>query len=102
MASATSSTMILFTSFTATTSYMVYGALNYQYAAVCVLVGFFCTVLGQVLMQAILAKYNRNSYIAYSIALVVGISAVAMSVESIISLSKGYNHRGAGLCSSAH
>ncbi len=77
---------------------MVYGELNYQYAAVCVLVGFLCTVLGQVLMQAILGKYNRNSYIAYSIALVVGISAVAMSIQSIISLSQGYSHHGAGMC----
>ena len=77
---------------------MVYGELNYQYAAVCVVVGFFCTAMGQGLMHLIMAKHNRNSYIAYSVALVVGISAIAMTLESFLSLSQGYSHRSGGIC----
>ena len=100
VASATSGSMILFTSFTATSSYMVFGQLNYQYAALCVVVGFLSTVLGQLLMQALLSKYNRNSYIAYSIALVVGASALAMTVESVLAISQGCSHKGGGMCSS--
>ena len=77
---------------------MVYGQLNYLYAGVFGVVGFFSTVIGQVVMQAILTKYNRNSYIAYCIALVVGISAVCMTVESVIALVQGHTQRAGGMC----
>jgi uncharacterized membrane protein YfcA len=90
--------MILFTSFTATTSFMVYGQLNYLYAGIFGLVGFIATVIGQLMMQALLAKYNRNSYIAYCIAIVVGISAVCMTFESVISLIQGHTQRASGMC----
>ena len=92
--------MILFTSFTATTSYLVYGELNYHYAVVCVVLGFLSTVVGQLLMDGLLAKYNRHSYIAYSVALVVGISTVAMTLESVLALAEGHSKKGAGMCPS--
>ena len=100
--SATSATMILFTSFTAATSYIVHGELNYQYAVFCVGIGFVSTVVGQVLMDLLLAKYNRHSYTAYCIALVVGISAVFMTVESVQAIVQGHSRQGAGMCSSTH
>ena len=77
---------------------MVYGQMNYLYAIVFGLVGFGSTVIGQLVMQAILTKYNRNSYIAYCISLVVGISAVAKTDESIISLVHGNSQRAGGMC----
>ena len=82
-----------FTSFTANTSLIVYGQLNYLYAGIFGLVGFIATVIGQLMMQALLTKYNRNSYIAYCIAMVVGISAVCMTFESVISLVQGHTQR---------
>ena len=92
--------MILFTSFTATTSYMVYGEINYNYAVVCVAVGFVSTVVGQLLMDNLLAKFNRHSYIAYSVALVVGISALAMTAESVLAILQGHSRQRAATCSS--
>ena len=93
--------MILLTSFTATTSYIVHGQLNHEYAAMCVVVGFSATILGQSLMHALMVKHRRNSYIAYSVALVIGISGVAMTLEAAMSLQDGHHQRGpAGLCSS--
>lgn len=93
--------MILLTSFTATTSYIVHGQLNHEYAAMCVAVGFSATLLGQFLMHALMAKKGRNSYIAYSVALVIGISGIAMTLEAALSLKHGHHQRGAaGLCSS--
>jgi hypothetical protein len=57
----------------------------------CFLVGFCSTLLGQLAMSELMKKYNRNSYIAYSIGIVVGLSAVCMSVESIFAIMA--NHR---------
>ena len=88
--------MILFTSFTATTSYIVHGQLNHEYAAMCVVVGFSATLIGQRLMHALVLKQRRNSYIAYSVALVVGISGVAMTLEAALSLQHGHHQPGAG------
>lgn len=89
VASATSACMILYTSTTATVSYMVFGLLNYGYAIACLVVGFFATLVGQTIMSSLLAKYNRHSYIAFSIGLVVAVSAVAMGIESILSIVQG-------------
>ena len=102
VAAATSATMILLTCFTATTSYMVHGELNHHYAVVCLGLGFVSTVVGQLLMDGLLAKYNRHSFIAYSIALVVGISAVAMTVDSVLAIANGHSRQGVGMCASLH
>ncbi|GAX11612.1 hypothetical protein FisN_1Lh024 [Fistulifera solaris] len=86
VASATSGAMILFTSATATVSYSIYGFLQYDYASACFAVGFISALLGQSIMFALMKRYQRPSYIAYSIGIVVAISAIAMTVESLIVL----------------
>ena len=87
VASATSACMILFTSFTATTTFSVYGLMVRDYAVASALVGFLATLTGQVIMQRLLAKSNRNSYIAFSIgAGGAALSALLMALESVLRL----------------
>jgi uncharacterized membrane protein YfcA len=86
VASATSGAMILFTSATATLSYSIYGFLQYDYASACFAVGFISALMGQSIMSALMKRYQRPSYIAYSIGIVVAVSAIAMTVESVIAL----------------
>jgi uncharacterized membrane protein YfcA len=80
--------MILFTSTTATISYIIFDLLIYDYAVGCLLTGFFATLVGQALMSIVMKKYKRNSYIAYTIGIVVAISAIAMTIESVIAILK--------------
>ena len=102
VASATSAAMILFTSFTATTTFCVYGLLVRDYAIACVTLGFVATYIGQSIMANILARSNRNSYIVFSIGFVVLFSTILMAVESVINMSS--NSAGAtkssGICDS--
>jgi uncharacterized membrane protein YfcA len=86
VASATSACMILFTSSTATVTYMAHGLLVPDYAVFCLLFGFLSTIVGQTMMSVLLQRYKRNSYIAYSIGMVVAVSAVAMAIESVVSI----------------
>ncbi|CAB9529197.1 Sulfite exporter TauE/SafE family protein [Seminavis robusta] len=86
VASATSACMILFTSSTSTISYMIFGLLLKDYAAGCLITGFLATLLGQTLMSMLMRKYNRDSYIAYTIGIVVGLSAIAMTLESVLAI----------------
>jgi uncharacterized membrane protein YfcA len=99
IASATSACMILLTSFTATTSFAVFGLLVDDYAIFCIFIGFFATLLGQTITSIILEKYQRDSYIAFCIGSVVLLSAICMTLESVISISQSEgSQRYSGLC----
>ncbi|KAL3809938.1 hypothetical protein ACHAXA_002495 [Cyclostephanos tholiformis] len=107
VASATSACMILFTSFTATTTFCVYGLMVPDYAIAGVVLGFVATYVGQSVMSRILAKSRRSSYVAFSIGVVVLLSAVLMAAESIIHLvsssADGTGDRSSGgICDSRH
>ena len=64
----------------------MFGLLIYDYAVGCLVIGFLATLLGQTLMSIVLARYKRNSYIAFLIGFVVGISAIAMTIEAVIAI----------------
>merc|ERR1712196_105269 len=70
VSSASSACMIMYTSLTATTSFYVFGLLKMDYAVVCVIMG----------LAALIKKLKRDSLIIFSIAGVVGISAVLMAL----------------------
>jgi uncharacterized membrane protein YfcA len=98
VSAASSACMILFTSFTATTSFVVFGLLVFDYAVVCLLVGFVATFAGQIGLSYLMAKAKRNSYIAFSIGIVVLVSAVLMTVQSLLSMAAGEKHHSGGIC----
>jgi len=98
VASATSACMIFFTSFTATTSFIVFGLLIFDYGIICLVIGFFSTLVGQILLNKLMRKYDRNSYIAFSIGGVVLLSAFLMTAESVLSLAEGEKSGSGGLC----
>jgi uncharacterized membrane protein YfcA len=98
VASASSACMILFTSFTATTSFFVFGLLDPQYAPVCFGVGFIATYFGQIGLSILMKRAGRNSYIAFSIGGVVLLSAILMSIQSMLSLAEGEHHNAGGIC----
>jgi uncharacterized membrane protein YfcA len=98
VSSATSACMILFTSLTATTSFIVFGLILPDYAAVCLVVGFIATVLGQVGLSYLIRRAKRNSYIAFSIGAVVLLSAFLMTIQSLPSMAWGETHHAGGIC----
>jgi hypothetical protein len=67
---------------------MTFGLLVPDYAVFCLTVGLVPTILGQTGTMLLLRRYQRNSYIAFSIGIVVSVSAVAMSLDSIIALGE--------------
>lgn len=90
--------MILFTSFTATTSFVVFGLLDMEYATICFVIGFISTYVGQLGLAILMKRAQRNSYIAFSIGGVVLLSAMLMTVQSLLSLAEGEHHRSGGIC----
>mmetsp|Transcript_9936 Transcript_9936/g.17645 ORF Transcript_9936/g.17645 Transcript_9936/m.17645 type:complete len:420 (-) Transcript_9936:18-1277(-) len=98
VASASSACMILFTSFTATTSYIVFGLLIPEYALVCFVIGFLSTIVGQKLIFYLMNRYQRNSLIAFSVGFVVLLSAISMTAESILSGTAGVDMETGHIC----
>lgn len=98
VASASSACMILFTSFTATTSFVVFGLLDMEYAGVCFCIGFAATYVGQIGLAVLMKRAKRNSYIAFSIGGVVLLSALLMTVQSLLSMAEGEHHSSGGIC----
>lgn len=98
VSSASSACMILFTSFTATTSFVVFGLLVPDYAVVCFVIGFLATLVGQIGLFYLMRKYKRNSYIAFSIGGVVLLSAFLMTIQSLVSMAEGVHHHSGGIC----
>lgn len=90
VASATSACMILFTASTSTVSYAVFGFLVWDYALFCFLLGFASTIVGQTMMHAIMQKFQRDSYIAFCIGIVVLLSAICMTIESLLAIGGEY------------
>ena len=98
VASASSACMIFFTSFTATTSFFVFGLLDPQYAPVCFAIGFIATYFGQIGLSILMKRAKRNSYIAFSIGGVVLLSAILMTAQSLLSMAEGEHHSSGGIC----
>ena len=101
VAAATSATMILFTTFTATTSFIEFGLLQYDYAAVLVIIGFLATLIGQTLMNILIKKTGRNSYIIILIGVVVCLSAILMALQNFLTIKKtraGHGTMNSGIC----
>jgi surface polysaccharide O-acyltransferase-like enzyme len=93
--------MILFTSFTATTSFYIFDVLNVEYGMYLFVIGFVFTSLGQYGLMMLMQKYNRNSYIIFSIGAVVGLSAILMGLQSAVSLYYGTGGGGGSICDAA-
>lgn len=85
---ATSSCMTFFTSASATTAYVIYGLVMYDYAAVCLVIGFSAALFGQMLMararSAPGGNFERNSLIAFSIGGVILLSAFLMTILYVL------------------
>lgn len=105
---ATSSTMVFFTASLSTSSFAVFNLILWDYALVCIFIGFLASLFGQGLMSTAKrqsktagANFERNSFIAYCIGGVVLLSALLMTIQYVLEIvSYGANNTsaGSGLC----
>ena len=87
VASATTAVMIMFTSVAATTMYVSFGMLTWDYAWFLFVVGLVTTTVGQFGVGYFVDKYKRYSFISMSIGAVVAISTVLLGMQSVFSLA---------------
>lgn len=86
VASATVAVMIMFTSVAATTMFIAFGTLTWDYAWYFFVIGLLATTVGQFGVSYLVNKYRRVSLVSLSIGAVVAISTVLMAIQSVFSL----------------
>lgn len=101
VASATTAVMIMFTSVAATTMFIAFGTLTWDYAWFLFVVGLITTTVGQFGVSYLVEKYKRYSFISMSIGAVVALSTVLMAVQSVFSLvdAQAGGGKASGVCS---
>ena len=95
VAAGTTAVMIMFTSVAATTMFIAFGTLTWDYAFFLFVVGLITTTVGQYGVGYLVDKYKRYSYISMSIGAVVFISTILMGLQSIFSLIEAQEGGGA-------
>jgi len=87
VASATVAVMIMYTSVAATTMYVAFGTLTWDYAVFMFILGLVSTVIGQFGVSYLVEKYKRVSLVSLSIGAVVALSTILMGIQSVFSLT---------------
>jgi uncharacterized membrane protein YfcA len=89
VSSATGMYMIIFSTAASTLSYYLNGLLIFNYG---LFVGFFCvlgTYIGMVLLEKMMGKQNKQSYLVFLLSFVLGLSAVAVVFFGVGTLDLG-------------
>ena len=86
VASATCSTMILFTSLASSLTYAFFGGIPWGFAAALFGVGLLVTVVGQLCTQFLVAKLGRQSIIVLAMAALNGVAAVLMVIQAFTAI----------------
>jgi uncharacterized membrane protein YfcA len=86
VASATVAVMIMMTAIAATTSFIAFGSLTYDYGVYLFVWGLLATAVGQLGVGYLVEKYKRVSLISLSIGAVVALSTLLMGLQSVLSL----------------
>ena len=96
VASATVAVMIMYTSVAATTMFIAFGTLTWDYGIFLFVLGLAATVVGQFGVGYLVVKYKRVSLISFSIGAVVALSTLLMGVQSIFTLIEMQSNPDAG------
>lgn len=83
---ATSATAIFLSSSSSTIQFLILDLLLMDYAILFFIVGVLATLAGQTLVGYLVRKYNRASFIIFSIALVIVVASVLMTVAGVVTI----------------
>lgn len=83
VAAASAATMILYTSAAASVAFYVFGLIPVDYGQFFFAWGCLCTSIGQAVINRLMAKYKKESFIVLSIGVVILLSTVLMCYQSV-------------------
>ncbi|KAG3175618.1 hypothetical protein C6341_g9392 [Phytophthora cactorum] len=88
VSSATSSSMILFTSSATTIQFIILGTLSVDHALWHGAVGFVAGLIGQLGMSYLIKKYRKSALVIFLVAVFIGVSGLVMGVLGAVRISE--------------
>ncbi|ETL84398.1 hypothetical protein F441_16355, partial [Phytophthora nicotianae CJ01A1] len=88
VSSATSSSMILFTSSATTIQFIILGTLSVDHALWHGTVGFVAGLIGQLGMSYLIKKYRKSALVIFLVAVFIGVSGIVMGVLGAVRISE--------------
>mmetsp|Transcript_24386 Transcript_24386/g.27284 ORF Transcript_24386/g.27284 Transcript_24386/m.27284 type:complete len:158 (+) Transcript_24386:191-664(+) len=102
---ATSVTMVFFTTMLTASSFAVFNLILWDYAVVCIVIGFIGSLIGMGIMQRArrtatgAANFERNSFIAYCTGCVIMLCALLMTLQYVLQIvTNDMSYAEGGLC----
>ena len=103
VAAASTSFMILFTSSSISVQYLVYGSLDVRLGAWFFAIGIVAAFFGQIVLDAAIRRYKRQSLVAFLLGSLIVFSAATMLSLDIYRLASGaFNFSFGSVCNPAH
>lgn len=86
VSTATSGFLVLFTSSSTSIQFIIMGMMKLDYAFACTLASTVGSFLGTLLIQRLVQKTGRYSYLIFTLVIVLGISTVMIPGEALVNL----------------
>lgn len=86
VSTATSNFLVLFTSSSTSIQFILLGMMNVEYGIACTLASSIGSYMGTVLIQRLIAKTKRNSYIIFSLGVVLGLSTLLIPGHTFMNI----------------
>ena len=86
--------MIVFTALASTVGNQAFGQLRHDYSAVLFPLGFVFTLIGQLVLSAVIRRTKRRSHVVLIIFVVIAVSTVLMVYQSVLTAVKVMGHPG--------
>jgi uncharacterized membrane protein YfcA len=95
VSTATSNFLVLFTSSSTSLQFILLGMMNFDYGIACTIASTVGSFIGTIIIQKLIQKTKRNSYLIFTLALVLGISTIFIPAHTLMKmiadLSEGKN-----------
>jgi uncharacterized membrane protein YfcA len=86
VSTATSNFLVLFTSSSTSLQFILLGMMNFDYGIACTVASTVGSFVGTIVIQNIVKRTKRNSYLIFTLALVLGISTIFVPAHTLLKM----------------
>jgi uncharacterized membrane protein YfcA len=86
VSTATSNFLVLFTSSSTSLQFILLGMMNFDYGLACTIASTIGSFVGTIVIQKIIQRTKRNSYLIFTLAIVLGISTIFIPAHTFLKM----------------
>jgi uncharacterized membrane protein YfcA len=86
VSTATSNFLVLFTSSSTSIQFIILGMMNLDYGLVCTIASTIGSFIGTIVIQRIIKRTKKNSYLIFALTIVLGISTIVIPAHTFLKM----------------